>query len=135
MKRLLFVLSLCVSTAFAAEVAKITSADAAKLVADGKAVLVDVREANEWAESGVAAPAVLLAKSEFDEGMIGEWKHFLSTVGDKTVITYCRSGGRAGKVAAALAEQGFKVANAGGFKDWQAANLPVRKAAEPAKAK
>lgn len=135
MKRLFFVFSLLVSAAFAADVAKITSADAAKLVADGKAVLVDVRESNEWAESGVAAPAVLLAKSEFDEGMIGEWKHFLSTVGDKTVITYCRSGGRAGKVAAALAEQGFKVANAGGFKDWQAASLPTRKAAEPAKTK
>lgn len=135
MKRLFVIFSLLLSAAFAADVAKITSTDAAKLVADGKAVLVDVREANEWAESGVAAPAVLLAKSEFDEGMIGEWKHFLSTVGDKQVILYCRSGGRAGKVAAALAEQGFKVANAGGLKDWQAANLPTRKASESAKTK
>lgn len=135
MKRLFVIFSLLFSVAFAADVAKISSTDAAKLVADGKAVLVDVRESNEWAETGVAAPAVLLAKSEFDDGMIGEWKHFLSTVGDKTVITYCRSGGRAGKVAAALAEQGFKVANAGGLKDWQAANLPTRKASEPAKTK
>lgn len=133
MKRLLLCLALLVSTTFAAEVAKISPADAAQLVADGKAVLVDVREANEWAESGVAAPAVLLAKSEFDEGMIGEWKHFLAGVGDKQVVLYCRSGTRSGKVAAALAEKGFKVANAGGFKDWQAAGLPTRKADEPAK--
>ena len=139
MKRILALLSLAAllaTTAFAidpAAVAKIAPAEAAQLVADGKAVLVDVREANEWAESGVAAPATLLAKSEFDEGMIGEWKHFLAGVGDKQIILYCRSGNRSGKVAAALAEKGFKVANAGGFKEWQAASLPTRKADEPAK--
>lgn len=138
MKRALsfwFLAALLVSTAFAADVAKIDAAAAAQLVAEGKAVLVDVREANEWAESGVAAPAALLAKSEFDDGMIGEWKHFLAGVGDKQIILYCRSGNRSGKVAAALAEQGYKVANAGGFKDWQAASLPVRKASEPAEKK
>ena len=136
MKRLFSFWSLAAilaTTAFGADVAKIDAAAAAKLVADGKAILVDVREANEWAESGVAAPAVLLAKSEFDEGMIGEWKHFLAGVGDKQIILYCRSGNRSGKVAAALAEKGFNVANAGGFKDWQAAGLPTRKADEPAK--
>ena len=41
---------------------KITPADAAKLVAAGKAVLVDVREPAEWAETGVATPAVLLVR-------------------------------------------------------------------------
>lgn len=136
MKRLFSFWSLAAilaTTAFGADVAKIDAAAAAKLVADGKAILVDVREANEWAESGVAAPAALLAKSEFDEGMIGEWKHFLAGVGDKQIILYCRSGNRSGKVAAALAEKGFNVANAGGFKDWQAAGLPTRKADEPAK--
>ena len=128
LKNRLFLLFLCFAIAAgAAEVARIAPADAAALLAENKAVLVDVREANEWAETGVAAPAVLLAKSEFDAGQIGEWKHFLATVGDKQVILYCRSGNRSGKVAAALAEQGFKVANAGGFKDWAAAGLPVKK--------
>ncbi len=135
MQRLLLVLSLCVSTVFAAEITKITPVAAAQLAADGKAVLVDVREANEWAESGVAAPAVLLAKSEFDEGQIGEWKHFLASVGNKQIIFYCRSGHRAGVVGATLAAQGYQVANAGGFKDWQAAGLPTRKASESAKTK
>ena len=125
MKHLLFALAL-ISSAVAAEVATITPAAAAKLVAAGKAVLVDVREPSEWAESGVAAPAVLLPKSEFDAGLIGEWKSFLAKTGDKEIITYCRSGRRSGVVAAELAKQGHKVANAGGFKDWQAAGLPVR---------
>ncbi len=131
MKYLLLALAL-LSSLCAAEVTSISPAGAAKLVADGKAVLVDVREPSEWAESGVAAPAVLLPKSEFDEGLIGEWKSFLAKTGDKQIIIYCRSGKRSGAVAAALAAKGHKVANAGGFKDWQAAGLPVR-AANPEK--
>jgi rhodanese-related sulfurtransferase len=119
--------------AVAAEVTKIAPAEAAKLVAEGKAVLIDVREPSEWLESGVAAPAVLLPKSEFDAGLAGEWKQFLATVGERQVITYCRSGRRSDVVAAALAEKGLRVANAGGFKAWQEAGLPVRKPDAPAK--
>lgn len=111
--------------ALAAEVQKIAPADVAKLVADGKAVLVDVREPAEWAESGVAAPAVLLPKSDFD-GAQTQWKDFLAQVGDKQVVVYCRSGRRSAAVASALAEKGVKTANAGGFKDWADAGLPVR---------
>lgn len=132
MKFLALALSLF-SSLYAADVAAITPAEAAKLVADGKAVLVDVREPSEWAETGVAAPAALLAKSEFDAGLIGEWKDFLAKTGDKQIILYCRSGKRSGAVAAALAAKGHQVANAGGFKDWQAAGLSVRKATESVK--
>ncbi|AOS44139.1 Inner membrane protein YgaP [Lacunisphaera limnophila] len=121
------------SSIFGAEVSTLTPAEAARLVAEGKAVLIDVREPSEWADTGVAAPAVLLPKSEFDEGQIGDWKAFLAQVGDKQIITYCRSGKRSGVVAQALAAQGHKVANAGGFKGWQEAGLPVRKVTEPAK--
>jgi rhodanese-related sulfurtransferase len=127
MKFLALLASLVVaSPLFAAEVPKVSPSEASKLVADGKAVLVDVREPKEWAETGVAAPAVLLPKSDFD-GTHKQWDDFLATVGDKEVVLYCRSGHRAGIVAAALAKRGIKVANAGGMKDWQAAGLPVRK--------
>jgi rhodanese-related sulfurtransferase len=109
-----------------ADVPRIAPAAAAKLVADGKAVLVDVREPAEWLESGVAAPAVLLPKSEFDAGRVGDWKDFLAQVGDKQVIVYCRSGKRSGAVAEVLDKEGLKVANAGAFKDWKEAGLPTR---------
>lgn len=112
--------------AVAADAPKIKAADAAKLVADGKAVLVDVREPAEWADAGVAKPAVLLPKSDFD-GDQKLWKQFLAQNGDKQVILYCRSGGRAGAVAEALAEKGIKAANGGSLKDWTKAGLPVRK--------
>jgi rhodanese-related sulfurtransferase len=121
------------SSLFAAEIPPISPTEAAQRVADGKAVLIDVREPSEWAESGVAAPALLLPKSEFDAGQIGDWKDFLGKVGDKQIITYCRSGKRSGAVAAALAQQGHKVANAGGFQAWADAGLPVRQASDPAK--
>jgi rhodanese-related sulfurtransferase len=116
--------------AFAADVPKISAADAAKRVAEGKAVLVDCREASEWADTGVAAPATLLAKSDFDGAQKG-WKPFLEKNAGKEIILYCRGGGRAGEVAAALAAKGVKTANVGGFKDWEKAGLPTRKADAP----
>ena len=133
MKKILLTLLCALPVLGFAEVAKISPADTAKLVAEGKAVLVDVREPAEWLESGVAAPAVLLPKSEFDDGRAGGWNDFLAKVGDKEIIIYCRSGKRSDAVAKALAEKGHPVANAGGFKDWQAAGLPTRKPTEPGK--
>jgi len=131
-RRLLLLFSLACGPAFAADVPPVTPAEAAKLVAAGTAVLVDVREPAEWTETGVAAPAVLLAKSAFDAEQAGDWKPFLEKSRGKEIILYCRSGRRSGAVAAVLASQGYNVANAGGFKAWQAAGLPVRPAAPPA---
>ena len=129
----LFLAFLSLFSVMSAAVPAITPAEAAQLVADGKAVIIDVREPVEWAESGVAAPAVLLPKSEFDAGLAGEWQDFLAKVGDKQIITYCRSGRRSAAVAEALAAKGHKVANAGPFDAWKAAGLPTRKSTEPAK--
>ena len=111
--------------AFAAEAPKIAPQDAAKLVAEGKAVLVDCRESSEWADTGVAGPAVLLPKSDFD-GDQKQWKEFLAKNKGKQIIVYCRAGGRAGTVAKALNEQGVKASSVGGLKDWTAAGLPTR---------
>jgi len=118
-------------TAFAAEVPKIEPAAAAKLVAEGKAVLVDCREPAEWAETGVVEGAALLAKSDFD-GAQTDWKAFLEKNAGKEIIIYCRSGGRAGTVAPPSAEKGVKTANAGGFEASAAAGQPTRKV-EPKK--
>lgn len=127
---------LATTAAFAAEntAPKISATEAAKLVDSGKAVLVDCREPAEWADSGVAKPAVLLPKSDFD-GDQKQWKEFLAANQGKQVLVYCRSGGRAGTIAAALNKQGVQAANVGGLKDWTAAGLPTRKpeAAQPAK--
>jgi len=122
---LLFGLSL-----FAAEAPKIASKEAARLVAEGKAVLVDCREPAEWNDTGVASPAVLLAKSDFD-GDQKQWKDFLAKNAGKQVLVYCRTGNRSGAVSAALVAQGVNAANAGSLRNWTDAGLPVRKADAP----
>lgn len=131
----LLLLSFFVATSRAYNLGKsprVTPQEAAQLVAAGKAVLVDVREPMEWDATGVAAPAHLLSTTDFfnDEK---NWKDFLATVGDKTVITYCLAGVRAGRIADRLAAQGYHTANGGRFVDWKASKLPVRKADEPRK--
>jgi rhodanese-related sulfurtransferase len=122
---LLFLFATVSLSAASNEVSKISAEEAAKRVASGKAVLVDVREPAEWAETGVAAPAALLPMSDFNGGQ-KLWKNFLAENAGKELILYCRSGSRSGRVAAKLAEQGVSVFNAGAFKDWTAAGLPVR---------
>ncbi len=101
-----------------------TPQEAAELVSSGRAVLVDVREPNEWAD-GVAGPAHLLALSDL-KGARDTWTEFLAKHRDRELILYCRSGGRSGSAAALLAAEGFRVANCGGFSSWQAAGLPIR---------
>ncbi len=102
-------------------------AEAARRVEQGTAILIDVREPAEWADTGVAAPAILLSLSDL-RGDRTQWKSFLEQNSGKELILYCRSGNRSGIAAKILAAEGRPVANAGAFKHWQAAGLPVRSA-------
>jgi len=99
--------------------------EAADQLKTGKAVLIDVREPDEWAESGVAEPAVLLALSDL-RGERKQWKPFLEKNRDKTLLLYCRSGNRSGQAMTILVKEGFKADNAGSFSAWKSAGLPVR---------
>ena len=102
-----------------------TPEEAAARVKAGDAVLIDVREPSEWAESGVAEPAALLSLSDL-RGERKTWKPFLEKNRDKELLLYCRSGNRSGLAATLLAKEGFKTANAGSFSAWKSAGLPVR---------
>jgi rhodanese-related sulfurtransferase len=117
-------------TAHAADAPKITPQEASRLVAEGKAVLVDCREPTEWQETGVAAPAVLLSKSDFDADQT-QWKEFLAKHQGKQILVYCRTGSRSRQVANALAGKGVAASNVGGLKDWTAAGLPTRPVEAP----
>ncbi|MEY3774987.1 MAG: hypothetical protein RLZZ129_1767 [Verrucomicrobiota bacterium] len=100
-------------------------AEAARRVEQGNAILIDVREPAEWADTGVATPAVLLPLSDL-RGNRTQWKDFLAKHAGKELIVYCRSGTRSGIATKLLTAEGHTVANAGAFKHWQAAGLPVR---------
>lgn len=112
-------------TSSAAGVRHVSAEEASRLVTAGAAVLVDVREPDEWAETGVAKPAHLLALSDLT-GPRQKWKAFLNQHRQREFILYCRSGGRSGNAGRILAGEGFKVANLGGFSVWTAAGLPTR---------
>jgi rhodanese-related sulfurtransferase len=116
-------LSSLFAPAAAADVRRVAPAEAAQLVREKKAVLVDVREPAEWA-SGVAQKAVLLPLSDLHGGR-RQWQPFLDQMGDREILLYCRSGSRSGVAARALASEGFKTANAGSLHAWERAGLPV----------
>ena len=82
------------------------------LVADGGALLVDVRSAEEVA-GGRLDGAIHIPHPEIVAGLT---KRGISK--DSTVVLYCRSGNRSGIAAKALTEAGFsQVINAGAYQD------------------
>lgn len=92
--------------------------EAAGLVDAEGAVLLDVREQEEW-DAGHAPAARHVAMSTIS-GRADEIPN------DRLIVCVCRSGGRSGAVTEALVNGGWKAANlAGGMQAWAAAGLPV----------
>ena len=111
----------------AVEVPRINPATAVARADKGEAVLVDVREPDEWSE-GVAERAHLLPLSDFQGGQFF-WKPFLAEHGRTQICIYCGSGARANRIAQTLIARGYNVACAGGFSDYCSAELQTRHAA------
>jgi rhodanese-related sulfurtransferase len=90
-------------------------------------ILVDVREANELQESGIAEGALWMPTSKISENH-PDWQAFKKNLKkDQQIILYCRSGARSGRVAGMLSAEGYNTANMGGFSSWVEAKLPVKK--------
>lgn len=109
--------------------AKIPAITAAEAAALPNVLFVDVREAAEVAASGKVAGAVNAPRGglEFKADPASP-AHDPAFDTSKTVITYCAAGGRAALAAATLWDLGYTdVRHMGGFKDWEAAGLPVDK--------
>ena len=89
---------------------------AAFALAAGGALLLDVREPDEWA-AGHAADARHVPLGELSIADVPR---------DRVVVAVCRSGGRSGQAAMALAAAGVDVRNmAGGMNACAEAGLPV----------
>jgi rhodanese-related sulfurtransferase len=95
-------------------------AAAAAIIESGEALLLDVREDQEWA-AGHSPSAIHMPLGQLDQAVIPA---------GTPVIAICRSGARSSRAAAALAALGTSVSNLdGGMKAWAAAGLPVVTAA------
>lgn len=106
-------------------VRRVEPQEAARLVRERRAVLVDIREPAEWA-GGVAQKAVLLPLSDLT-GARRLWRPFLEQINGREIILYCRSGSRCGIAGRILAAEGFTAASAGTLRAWDRAGLPVCK--------
>jgi rhodanese-related sulfurtransferase len=95
-------------------------------VISGIAILVDVREESEIADSGMAAPAQWLATSEIEAQSDAYHKAVEGWDRSRDLIFYCRSGKRAEKAANHFSTLGFRTFNAGAFQAWKDAGLPVK---------
>ena len=111
-----------------AAVPKISGKEAQEMVANG-AVLVDIRDSAELAQTGKAAGSIHIPRGslEFKADLTAPSadKNFAY---DKPVILHCASGGRAALAGKLLKDMGYqKVFNLGGFKDWVEAGGKVEK--------
>ena len=103
----------------------IAPAEAAVQVKAGRAVIVDVRERSELA-GGMAQGAHWYPTSSIRSDPEAFQNYLATLPADQTVVFYCAAGVRAGAAAELASEDaGRKAANLGGFRDWQAAGLPV----------
>lgn len=110
-------------TATYGTISAMTTPVPAIVVADlsGSAVLLDVRENDEWA-AGHAPTAVHVPM-----GQVAQRLDELATVfPDRPVHVVCRSGGRSARVTAYLKQAGWEAVNVeGGMRAWAAAGRPM----------
>jgi rhodanese-related sulfurtransferase len=101
----------------APEVPQVSADEGATLIERG-ALLLDVREPDEWV-AGHAAAAVHIPLGQVP-ARAGE------VPADGTVVVICRSGARSNKAAGYLRVQGLDAVNlAGGMQAWAASGLDV----------
>ena len=105
------------------KITEISPQDAATRSKSGEAVIVDVRETDEWDEEHIPG-AIHMSRGTIELDI--EEK-----VPDPNamIICHCGGGGRSALAAESLQKMGYKNVRsmAGGFKAWKAAGLPVTK--------
>jgi rhodanese-related sulfurtransferase len=107
-------------SAGAATTASVSPRDAARLVEGGQAWIVDVREPDEHRREHVAGASLHPSSTFSPTG-------FPAATTGRRVLVLCRSGGRAGKVVAAMRAAGRTDVDVieGGITAWMAQGLPV----------
>ena len=103
-----------------AVVPKVTMDEAKTLVAGGNAVIVDVRDTAELAQTGKVRGALHIPRGSLEfRADAGTSYHDPNLDPRKTVILYCAAGSRAALAGKVLKDMGYAdVRNLGGFKDW-----------------
>ncbi len=103
-----------------AVVPKVTPAEARKLMNEGNALVVDVRDAPEIQSSGKIKGALNISRGMLEFRADPDSPYFdKSFEKNRPILVYCASGGRAALTGRVLQEFGYQnVHNLGAFKDW-----------------
>ncbi len=110
---------LMISPLAVAETDTVSPKESAVMQVDNKAVIVDVREDDEWNEHHIHG-AIHIPLAQLNDRLSE-----LAAYKNSPIITQCRSGGRSAKAQAALKSAGFsKVYNMdGGINAWDEQGL------------
>src|SRR3954447_12198004 len=105
------------------QVTEISPADAAEKANTGEAVIIDVRDQDEWDEEHIDG-AIHLSRGTIEldiEEKVAD--------PNAVIICHCGGGGRSALAAESLQKMGYKNVRsmAGGLKAWKAAGLPTAK--------
>ncbi len=109
------------------EIPAISLADAVKLLGNDKVLFIDVRDAPELAANGKVKGALNVSRGflEFKADPASPL-YDKAFDGEKQIVLYCASGGRAALAGLTLKAMGYKnVHNLGAFKDWKEAGGAV----------
>jgi rhodanese-related sulfurtransferase len=113
---------------FKAAAAGMTCAEAVRLAGAGQLVLIDVRNADEIARSGIARGALHIPLSDLSKSADPyDSQSYRREFGSgRPIAIYCASGARSGAAAKELRRLGHaEVHNIGRFSDWVAAGGPL----------
>ena len=115
-------------------VPRLTPAQAREMVAQGNALVVDVRDAPEVEKSGKVAGAIHVSRGMLEFRADPESPYYDKNFSkDKVLILYCASGGRSALSGKVLKDMGYeRVYNVGAFKDWEESGGAIEKPAQSA---
>ncbi len=104
-------------------ITEISAQEAAAKLQSGEAVIVDVREKDEWDEEHIP-DATHLSRGTIELDIEGKVPDL-----NALIICHCGGCGRSALAADSLQKMGYKNVRsmAGGFKAWKAAGLPTTK--------
>jgi len=105
------------------KITEISPTDAASKSKSSDAVIVDVREKDEW-DDGHIPDAVHMSRGMLELEIEDKFPDR-----NTTIICHCGGGGRSALAAESLQKMGYKNVRSmvGGFKAWKAAELPTTK--------
>jgi rhodanese-related sulfurtransferase len=105
------------------KVTEISPSDAAAKLKSGDAVIVDVREKDEWDDEHIP-DAIHMSRGTIELDIEEKVPDT-----NAMIICHCGGGGRSALAAESLQKMGYKnvLSMAGGFKAWKTAGLPKTK--------